>query len=141
MLAALVASGFAGPAQVGPNAITLATNRVTSATTNTSAGTEFFVGGQRSTYVVLSAYSTNASAVIGVGTTLLVQFEGSQDNVTYFDAEYGTNWDVTLPKTTTNLTRKVTTLDTAAVQWLRPKEIRNAATNMTLYPTATYHYK
>lgn len=136
---ALLASVVGAAAQVGPNAITLSTNRVPSALTNSVEGTAFDVVNQKSVAVVVSAYSTNDSAVIGTGGTITLHFQGSMDNVTYFDN--GTNWDATISKTTTNATSSLTVFDTTAARYFKVTAIRNPCTNLVVFPTATYHYK
>lgn len=132
-------------AQVGPNAITLATNRLTAATTNSTAGTAFFVGNQATVNVLLSAYSTNSPSAGGVGdtngttSTITLRFEGSQDGSTYFT--WGTNWDVLFSPTGTNVHTAFKALDATAVQYFRPARLSSTTTNNVFFPSATYWYK
>ena len=133
-------------AQVGPNAITLSTNRITAATTNSTAGTAFFVGGQKTVAMLLSAYATNGvPGAGGVGDTngttsaVTVRFAGSLDGVTYFND--GTNWDLLINPTGTNALTHYRVFDTSQIQYLRQGSIFSTTTNLVFWPSVTYWYK
>lgn len=142
---ALMALAFTAAAQVGPNAITLSTNRVTAATTNSLSGEGFFVGGKSIVNVLVTAYSTNAYAAGGVGDTngstssFTLRLSGSPDGVTYFT--WGTNWDLVFNPAGTNVHTAYRALDAAQVQWFKPTWIGLTTTNNVFFPTAVYWWK
>lgn len=142
---ALLALAFSAVAQVGPNTITLSTNRVTAATTNSTAGTGFFVGNQRTVNILLTAYATNAAAAGGVGDTngaassFTLRMDGSMDGSTYFSN--GTNWDLVFYPTGTNTHTVYRQLDSTGVQYFRQGSMMLTTTNNVFFPSATYWYK
>ncbi len=128
-------------AQVGPISITFGTNRVPSVLTNSTAGTAFFVGNQRTVSILSTIHSTNTVLADATGTgTFTQRFNGSMDNSTYF--QNGTNWDIVFTMTATNSATGFATFDTSQVQYLRPAASLNSSTNMNVFQdSATYWYK
>lgn len=139
----LIALVFSASAQVGPNAITLSTNRVAALSTNSTAGTGFFVGSEDVVNILLTCSSTNAVA-IGAGdaaATFTLRLAGSMDGVTYF--ENGTNWDVVYTTAQTNSTSTYRQINSTGAQYFRPNKMMLTTTNVnfTIQPSATYWYK
>lgn len=149
LILASLAVCFPVAAQVGPITIDLSTNRITAATTNSTASTAYFIGNQKTVNFLLSGYSTNAFNTGGAGDTngtvnsVTVRLEGSQDGTTYFT--YGTNWDIVLyPTFMTNTATplgKFVILDSTPVQYFRARYIMSTLTNAVWFPTVSYWYK
>ena len=137
----LLAFAFTVSAQVGPKAITLATNRVTAATTNSTAGTAFDISGETMVNIGLNTYSTN-TGTIGVGdttATFTLRFYGSIDNTTYY--QDGTNLDCVVTQGTTNAQNNAFRLTTTSWKYLRPEKLMLNSTQLVVYPAAVYFYK
>jgi len=136
----IVALAMSAQAGIPPTAITLSTNRLVAATTNTTAGTGFPIGGYNRVNVGLTCYSTNAAVGAGdAAATLTVHFQGSIDNVTYYD--WGTNLDVTITPGATNATSVLAVLDASSFFYLKPTKMSWNSTNLVIFPSMVYFTK
>ena len=122
---------FVCPAQYVGN-ITLATNRVAVITTNSTAGTGWYVGSAKTctVFASLKPVTNNAAAgTAGTGTFSLT-FDGSPDKVLDTAVFYYTTNRLTVTMNIINTVTNYITFDISAFQWLRVAGLENTATNL-----------
>lgn len=136
---ALVVLALTASAQVGPNAITLGTNAVPVATTNSTVSSSVDILNQKTVSLFVSGKSASTTNL----TTVTLQIKVSPDDTTYYMPDIRYRIPLVLNGTTTATT--YTNLDTAGFRFFQIAAIENiaasGATNTVTNLTVYYYYK